>query len=188
MRLNQFSEHFFHSDWGMSKTRILTALTASSGIEKCWPRNVFLMCGNKKKSLGAKSGLYVRWPINSMFSVLKKSLVWADVWELALSWWRMIRLRRLVSLIFPKTSGKQIVVCHSELIVRRCTYGTVATCPVFLKKQATICFEVLRARTTFVGFYSSWKGPWSWHPAPAKIIKTYLGIIGFLWAAEWRKK
>ena len=93
-----------------------------------------------------------------MFSVLKKSLVWADVWELALSWWRMIRLRRLVALTFPKTSGKQIVVYHSELIVRRCTNDTVAAChKVFRKKQVTICFEVLHARTTFGGFCLSWK-------------------------------
>ena len=157
MRLNQFSNNFFHSDWGISKTCILNALTASSGVEKRWLHNLFLMCRKKKKSLGAKSGLYAGWPINSMFSVLKKSLVWADVWKIAFSWWRMIRLRRLLSHIFPKTSGKQIVVYHSEFIVRRCTNGTVATCPVFLKKQATIYFEVLRARTTFVGFCSSWK-------------------------------
>ena len=57
MHLNQFSKHFFHSDWGISKTCILNALTASTGVEKRWPRNLFLICGNKKKSLGAKSGL-----------------------------------------------------------------------------------------------------------------------------------
>ena len=31
-----------------------------------------------------------------MFWVLKSAVVGADVWELALSWWRVIRLRRLV--------------------------------------------------------------------------------------------
>ena len=31
--------------------------------------------------------------------MLKNAIVWADVWELALSWWRVIRLRRLVFLL-----------------------------------------------------------------------------------------
>ena len=33
-----------------------------------------------------------------------------------------------------------------------CSSGTIATCPVFPKKQAIICLKVLRAQTTFVGF------------------------------------
>jgi len=143
MRLNQFSKQFFHSEWGNSKTCVLNASTASSGVEKRWPRNLFLMCGNKKKSLGAKSGLYGGWPINSMFSVLKKSLVWADVWELALSWWKMIRLRRLVFLISPNTSGKQMVVYHSELTVRRSCKGTVVDDHLYRRNKppfASKCF------------------------------------------------
>lgn len=39
----------------------LNAKTASSR----WPSSSFLTCGNKEKSLGAKSGLYGEWPINS---------------------------------------------------------------------------------------------------------------------------
>ena len=35
----------------------------------------------------------------SMYWVLKNAVVWADVWELELSWWRVIRFRRLVFLI-----------------------------------------------------------------------------------------
>ena len=54
MHLNQFSKHFFHSDWGISKTCILNALTASTGVEKRWSRNFFFICGIKNKSLGAK--------------------------------------------------------------------------------------------------------------------------------------
>ena len=46
----------------------------------------------------------------------------------------------LVFLISPKTSGKQMVVYHSEMTVLRRTNDKVATCPVFPKKQATICF------------------------------------------------
>ena len=61
-------------------------------------------------------------------------------------------------LVFPiswNTTGKQMVVHHSESIVLRCSSATIATCPVFPKKQAIICLKVLRARATFVGFGSS---------------------------------
>ena len=60
------------------------------------------------------------------------------MWELTLSWWRVIRLRRLVCLISWKTTEKQIVVYHSELTVLRCSSGTIETCPVFSKKQSPI--------------------------------------------------
>ena len=112
--------------------------------------------GKQKKWLGAKSGRKGRYPINSMFWVLKYLVVWRDVSEYALSWWRMIRRRLFVFLISPKTSGKQMVMYHSWLTVLRCTNGTVATWLVFPKKQAIICFEVLWTRTTFVGFGLSW--------------------------------
>ena len=156
MRLNQLSKHSCHSDWGISKTCILNASTASSGVEKCWPLILFSTFGNKKKSFGAKSGLCGGCLIKSMFWVLKNAIVWADVWELALSWWVVIRLRRLVFLISCKTTGKQMVVYHSELTVLRYSSGTIATCPGFSKKQAIICLEVLRARATLIGFGSSW--------------------------------
>ena len=110
------------------------------------------MYGNKKKSYGAKSGLYGGWLIKSMFWVLKNAVVWADVWEHALSWWRVIRPRRLVFLIYWKITGKQMVVYHLELTVLRCFSGTIATCPVFPRKQAIICLEALRARVTSAGF------------------------------------
>ena len=81
-----------------------------------------------------------------MFWVLKYSIVCRDVSELALSWWRMIRRRLFVFLISLKISGKQMVVYHSKLSALHCTNYTVATWPVFPKKQATICFEVFPAR------------------------------------------
>ena len=48
-----------------------------------------------------------------------------------------------------------MVAFHSELTVRRCSSGTIATCPVFPKKKAIIWLEVLRAQATFVGFGAS---------------------------------
>ena len=81
MRLNQLSKHFWHSDWGtrISKTCILNASSASSGVQKRWPLILFLCTGEKKKSFGAKSALYGGWLIKSMFWMLKNAVVWADV-------------------------------------------------------------------------------------------------------------
>lgn len=81
-----------------------------------------------------------------------KCSFWADVWELSLSWWRAIRLRRLFFLISCKRTGKQKVVYHSELTVLLRFCGTVAICPVFPKKQATVCLKVLRVRKDSVEF------------------------------------
>ena len=134
MHLNQLPKHFCNSDWGISKTCIPNASIASSGVEKRWPLILFFTYGNKKKSFGAKSGLYGGWLIKSMLWVLKNAVVWADVWELVLSWWRVIRLRLLVFLIYWKATDKQMVVYHSELIVPLCSSGTIATCPVFSEK------------------------------------------------------
>ena len=84
MRLNQLSKHYWHFDWGISKTCILNASTASLSVEKRWPLILFFTYWNKKKSFGAKSGLYGGLLIKSMCLVLKNAVVWADVWELAL--------------------------------------------------------------------------------------------------------
>ena len=71
----------FHSDCdNMIQNMLLNTATVSSGDEIRWPRTFFLMCGNNKTSLGAKSVLYGGWPINSTFSPVKKVLLWADVW------------------------------------------------------------------------------------------------------------
>ena len=91
----------------------------------------FLHTGIKRSPFGAKSGLYCRWLRKSMLWVLKNAVVWAAVWELALSWWRVIRFRRLVFLISWKTTGKQMVVYYSELTVLLYSSGTIATCQVF---------------------------------------------------------
>ena len=64
------------------------------------------------------------WPINSTFWPVNKALIWADVWELALPCWTMIRPLLYVFWISPKSLGKQIVMCHSELIVLRWSSGT----------------------------------------------------------------
>ena len=156
MRLNQLSKRFCHSDWVISKTCILNASTASTDVEKRWALIWFFTYGNKKKLFGAKSGLYGGWLIKSMFWVLKNAVVWANVWELALSWWRVIRLRRLVLPNSWKATGKQKFVYHVELADLRCSSGMIAICPVFQKKQTIIYLEVLRARATFVGYGSSW--------------------------------
>ena len=55
----------------------------------------FFTFGNKKEVI-------------RIFWVLKNAVVWAYVWDLALSWW--IHLRRFVFLITWKTTGKEMVV------------------------------------------------------------------------------
>ena len=63
-----------------------------------------------------------------MFWVFKNAIVWANVWEFGLSWWRVTRLRRLAFPISWKMTGKQMFVYQwSELTVLR---GTNAKCPV----------------------------------------------------------
>ena len=74
MRLDQLSKHFSYSGWGIFKTCILNASTASSGVEKRWPLILFFTYGNKMKSFVAKLGLYGGWLIKSMFWVLKNPL------------------------------------------------------------------------------------------------------------------
>ena len=129
IRSNQFSKHFFHSKAVTSKISVRNVLTAASGSNRS-PRILFLMFGNKKKSLGDKSGEYEQWVINSTLLLDKKSMVWRAVWQLALSWWRMIRRFRFVLRNSFMTSGKQIVVYQSLFTVLRSSKATVVTCPV----------------------------------------------------------
>ena len=91
------------------------------------------MCGNKKKSLGAKSELCCGWPINSTFYRTKTS--WLD---------RCARTR--IAIVnkdspFPvrfSNSFKEIVAQVEQFF----------TWPVFPDKQATICFEVVFPQAT----------------------------------------
>lgn len=119
--------------------------------KKHWPLRLFFTHRNKK-SFGVKSEAYNEWLIKSMFWMLKNEVVWADVWELALSRWE-IWLRRLVLMISWKTTSKQVAMYSSELTFLRCSSGTVATCSIFSIKQVTFCFQVLFAQTWFG---SSW--------------------------------
>ena len=145
---------FFHSDWNTSKTRFLNASTASSGDANRWPRIIFLMCGNKEKSFGAKSGLYGGWPINSKFWPVNKALIWADVRQLALPCWTMIRLSLFVFRIPPSTFGEQNVVYHSEWTVLRCYEWNSRHMISFAEETG---HHLLRSETTFVGFGSASK-------------------------------
>jgi len=95
IRLNQFSKHFFHSKAVTSEISVRNVSTASGDSNRS-PRILFLKFGNKKKSLGDKSGEYGQWVINSTLLLDKKSTVWRGVWQLALSWWRMMWRFRFV--------------------------------------------------------------------------------------------
>lgn len=47
----------------------------------------------------------------------------------------------LIFLIFWKTTGKHMVLYNSKMIILRCLSSTIATYPVFPKKQVTICWK-----------------------------------------------
>lgn len=53
-------EPIIEADYGISKTCILNAATASSRVKKREPFSLFFGYGNKKKSFDAKLGLYGR--------------------------------------------------------------------------------------------------------------------------------
>ena len=97
--------------------------------------------GNKNKSFGLKSGLYGGWLIKPMFWTVINAVVGADVWELILSFSTAIRLRQLVFLISWKTTGKQMIVHHSELTFLRYSSGTIEHVQFFRKnRRAWKCF------------------------------------------------
>ena len=106
IRSNQFSKHFFYSKAVTSEISVRNVSTAASGDSNRSPCILFLMFGNKKKSLGDKSGEYGQWVINSTLLLDKKSTVWCAMWQLALSWWRMMRRFRFVLRNLFMTSGK----------------------------------------------------------------------------------
>ena len=93
--------------------------------------------------------------------VLKNAVVWVDVWELALSWWKVICLRWLVSLISWKTTGKQMGVYHSELTILRWFSGTIATCPVFPKKTGNHLLGSASCSSNFCSIWLILKHPYS---------------------------
>ena len=133
------------------KTWFLNTPTVFSGDEN------FLMCGNKEKSLVAKSGLYGGWPINSTFWPVNKVLIWADVWELALSCWTMIQPSLVRFLKFSEdfrqtNCGVPLRTDRSKMLK-----WNSRPWPVFTKKQAVN--EVIFPQTAFVGFGSSSKDP-----------------------------
>ena len=156
MRLNQLSKHFCHSDWGISKTCILNASTASSGIEKHWFLILFFTYGNKRIHSVSSQDCMADNSSNRCFECSKMQLFEPMCESSHCCCEKCSAFGGWFSWFLLKTTGKQMVVYHSELTILRCSGGTIATCPVFPKKQAIICLEVLRARVTFVGFGSSW--------------------------------
>ena len=145
MRLKQLSKHFCHSDWDISNTCILNASTLLQVLKNVDLSFYFLRTRIKRSHCVPKQD----YTTDDSLNRIQNAVVWADVWEPALSWWRVIHLLRLVFLISWKTTGKQMIAYHLELTVLRCSSGTIATCQVFPKKQAIICLEALRARATF---------------------------------------
>ena len=153
MRLNQMSKHFCYSDWSISEIAFLKyqlLLQVSKNVD---PSFYFLRTGiNRSHSVTSQNYTTDDSSIDAL-SAQKCSCLSRCVRARIVV---VIRLRRLIFLITWKTTGKQIVVYHSELTILRCFSGTIVTCTIFLKKQVIICLEVLRAQATFIRFGSSW--------------------------------
>ena len=156
MSLNQLSKHFCCSVWGISKTFLLYASTAPSGVENRWHLILFFTYRNKKKPFDASLSLYDRLLIKSVFWVLKNVVFWADVWELALSWWRHVHI---FGGWFSWFLGRQLTN------IWLCTIQTWLFCIVlmvrllhvqFFQQKVIICLEVFPTQGTFVGFGSYW--------------------------------
>ena len=131
-----------HGFWTLQQYLLLTKIV--DHVFVCW-------CPWIKRSHWVLSQAVRGWPIKLTFWPVKKALVSADVWVLALSRWTMIRLLLFVFKISPKTSATVVPLRIDRLS------GTVATWSVLQKKQATICFEVIFPQTQFAGFDSSSK-------------------------------
>ena len=156
MRLNQLSKHFCYSDWGISKTGLLNASTASSGVEKRWPLILFFTYGNKKKSLGAKSGYTADDSSNRCFECSKMQLLEpmcessqcrGEEWSVLGSWFSWFLERQLANKWLCTARNWLFFVV---LVVR------LRHVQFFRKKQTIICLEVLGEPTTSILFGSSW--------------------------------
>lgn len=111
------SSHFYQFDWGVSRTCIRNAATASVSVEKRWPLSSFFYVRNCFRFFLCEEviGCQVRTVIHQVHVLAaQKSVIWTDVWELTLSWWKMICLRQLLFLISCGTIAKQMVGYQSE--------------------------------------------------------------------------
>lgn len=117
----------------------------------CWS-NLFLEGVKEKMPLASKSEFYGGLLIN--FFVLAK------VWKSVRSRIVMIMNYSPFHLLFSNFSdnyGKQMFVYHSSVTFLRFSDSTLTMWSIALMKQATICFDPILPRTTFVGFGLSWK-------------------------------
>lgn len=87
--------------------------TDSSSVENSQPRSIFFTDG--KENIGYRRRTVCGCTMKSTFWPVKYRVVWADVQEFALSWWRMTLSDCFLS--FSQTSSKQMVVLHTELTV-----------------------------------------------------------------------
>lgn len=89
-----------------------------------------------KKTLDTKSEIYGEWLIKSISWLL---FVLIEVWELALSWWRIISFIGCFSILFQNFCQTNNGCVSLGSIVLRFSKRTAMTCSVFWKKQAWQC-------------------------------------------------
>ena len=139
MRLNQLPTHFSHSDWSMFKTfwTHQPLLQVSKNVDFSF---YFLRTGRKRSHSVPSEDYTTDDSSNRCFKFSKMQLFE----PIALSCWRVIRLRRLVFLTSWETTSKQMVVnprfitCHDVIDVFRST--AIVVLEHFFRPIDTILF------------------------------------------------
>ena len=155
MHLNQFLNYFVHSYWGNCKTCVWIDqpfLRASKIVV-----HVIYFWSTEQKVNGCQIKVVRRF--NHHFDNLAFQIV-SPLGRCMRARIAMMKNYEPVFRVFqipPTDFGKLIVVYHSILNALCFSNDNVTTWLVLPKKQTTICFDLILARTTCVGFCLSWK-------------------------------
>ena len=136
MRLNQLSKHFCHSDWGIFKTFFLNPSTASSGVGKRWPLILFFYLRVYHTTFDSSNRCFECLEMQLFEPMYDSSHCHGEEWTVFGGWF---------SWFLP---NKWLCTTQNWIYWPNPSSGTIATCPVFPKKQTNICLEVLRVSTT----------------------------------------
>ena len=130
---------------------------------KSLTRISFLTLGNRKKSHGARSGLFGWFPSKLNPFDSRNETVIPALWAGALSWWNRIPLHPFFGHspgIFQPPLGKLVFVYQSAVTVDWLATWTVARWLLLVKKLATIFFWKLRLWRNFNGLGAPFGNHW----------------------------
>ena len=114
-RLVHPSKQFWKWFCGMAFRAAVVLLLMSSMSSKCLPFNISFIFGNRKKSLGVRSGEQAGCSKTIICLVAKNSLTDSAVWAGALSWWKIHELLAKISGRFHLFHAAFSVLQNSKL-------------------------------------------------------------------------